>query len=89
MFLLGEIINDIIEENGGQLCKKKLLFQTIRFIAINYLVPRTQQNLQFFLVEMNKYLVFLEVREQLIVVKLIPLSLTKRMKQLNYWDYNY
>ena len=29
MFLLGKINNDIIEENGGQLCKKKLLFQTI------------------------------------------------------------
>ena len=43
------MINDIIEENGGQLCKKKLLFQTIRFIAINYLEPGTQQNLQFFL----------------------------------------
>ena len=42
-------INDIIEESGGQLCKKKLLFQTIRFIAINYLVPGTQQNRQFYL----------------------------------------
>lgn len=49
MFLLGKINNDIIEENGGQLYKKKLLFQTISFIAINYLVRGTQQNLRFFL----------------------------------------
>ncbi len=33
--------------------QKKLLFQTISFIAINYLVPGTQQNLRFFFIGLN------------------------------------